>query len=280
MAIRRLRAAVGRVLRARLRVPPYAAVRWQVIDPGIGSSWSGRTAVVTGAAGLLGRAVVAALVERGATVHAIDIDDEGLASLIGRHGDRVTTHAADLTDPAAATLVAAQVATHSPALHALVHCIGDNDRPATDQTITADQWHDVLAVNLVAPATTTDAFIPLLANAQASGVVFITSLNGRSPSKWPHYAAAKSGLSKLTEDLSLRLAPRGIRVNAVSPGWFTAVGPDSATPHHWLAPLGRAAMPVEAVVNAVLFLADPLLSPCTTGAELHVDAGGNGHAPR
>jgi len=274
--MQRVRGARGRWLRVkhvamRALFPP-PPVSWQLVDPGAGGAFAGRTVVVTGAAGLLGREMVAALLAQGAQVHAVDRDRAGLAALVdGGRSTLPMTHVADLSDDAAVELVAAAISQCTHGLDALIHCIGGSDGRTGVTTIDAESWVRVLAMNLVAPALFTAAMVPLLARVPASGVVVITSINGRAPSPWPHYAAAKAGAAKLTRDLAVQLAPQGIRVNAVAPGWLAA-GTDQPLFDRF-APLGSTAVPCAAVVQAALFLADARMSPCTTGQELAVDAG-------
>ena len=238
-----------------------------------GHSWSGRTVLVTGAAGELGKATVDALVQRGARVHAADRDEATLTVLARRHGERVVPHLADLSVQSSIEQLALDLSHQESSIDALIHCVGHNTYPSSSQPIPADEWQGVLADNLIAPALMSQSLLPLLGRVPASGVVMVTSINGRISSPWPHYAAAKAGLSKLTRDLAFQFAPHGVRVNAVAPGWF--VGPDThdgPTPDR-SATLTAVASPVAAIVHAVLFLADPALSPCTTGQELAVDAG-------
>lgn len=221
---------------------------------------------------MLGREMVAALLGQGAKVHAVDRDGAGLATLAADvQSELLTVNVADLSDGDAVRRAVAAVSRQTHGVDALIHCVGGNDWRTDLTGIDAEDWARVLAMNLVAPALFTAAMVPLLARAPASGVVLITSINGRAPSPWPHYAAAKAGASKLTRDLAAQLAPQGIRVNAVAPGWLV---PSTDRPSFdRFAPLGSAAVPCAAVVQAALFLADALRSPCTTGQELAVDAG-------
>ena len=270
---RRLRERWRRVKHvAKREIFPPAPVTWRLVDPGAGGAFAGRTVVVTGAAGLLGREMVAALLAQGAHVHAVDCDGAGLAALVdGGATALLITHVTDLSDGHAVDQAAAAISQRTNGVDALIHCVGGNDGSTDLTTMDSEIWARVLTMNLVAPALFTSAMVPLLAKVPASGVVVITSINGRVPSPWPCYAAAKAGAAKLVRDLAAQLAPQGIRVNAVAPGWLAA-GTDKP-PFDRYAPLGSAAVPCAAVVQAALFLADALRSPCTTGQELAVDAG-------
>jgi NAD(P)-dependent dehydrogenase (short-subunit alcohol dehydrogenase family) len=256
---------------AKRELFPPPPVTWQLVDPGAGGAFAGRTVVVTGAAGLLGREMVAALLAQGAQVHAVDRDATGLAAVAqGCPSSTLHMHVADLADGDAATAAVAAIAEHAGGVDALIHCVGGNDDRKDFATIDAASWNRMLSMNLVAPALFTAAMLPLLAQVPASGVVMITSINGRVPSPWPHYAAAKAGAGKLMRDLAVQVAPQGIRVNAVAPGELVASA--DAARFGRFAPLGSTTVPCSAVVQAALFLADGLRSPCTTGQELAVDA--------
>ena len=259
-----------RSLRARRARVDSALPSWSVIHPASGHSWSGRTVVVTGAAGLLGREMVEALVLRGAVVHAVDRADLRLAE---GHSDRVIIHVADVAHQASVDQLVRSLSQTAASLDALIHCVGHNAYVPAGQPVSADTWHRVLSDNLIAPALVTQALLPLLEHVPLAGVVMVTSINGRISSQWPDYAAAKAGLGKLTRDLATQFAPLGVRVNAVAPGWFVRSDAASHGTPDASASLTGAASPVEAIVNAVLFLADPALSPCTTGQELAVDGG-------
>ena len=272
----RIRRAVH-AARRELRSPP--PVVWELADPrGANQRFAGRIVVVTGAAGLIGSLLVESFLAAGAAVHAVDIDSAGLDRLRADSvshtetadradiADRLTTHVADLGDPEAIT----RFAVPFDRVDVLVNNVGYND-DVRGPNVSAESWRRVLDVNLVGPALLTGELMHALTASRDTSVVFITSVNGVHPSPWLHYAAAKAALGKVVIDLADQLAPRGIRVNAVAPG---VVRPPGASVDRRAASggaVGGGAVPVEAVVNAVLFLGDTRMSPMTTGQQLVID---------
>lgn len=268
----RLRRAVN-AARRELRTPP--PVTWHLVDPRIEEAdFAGQTVLITGAAGLIGAGLVEAFLARGAVVHAVDRDGPGLQALAARNAlgtpGALRVHVVDLSRPAAATELNNVVAR----LNVLVHCAGLNDRRVGVETLTHESWHEVLDANLVSPSLITAAFADKLSQSPGrASVLFVTSVNADIPSRWLHYAAAKAAEAKFMKDLAGQWAPQGIRVNAVAPAWTTDAGLEAerrSAGHH---PLGHSAVPVEAIVHAVLFLSDSARSPMTTGQQLVIDGG-------
>lgn len=258
--------------RRELRTP--VPVQWNLIDPARESEqFLDQHVLITGAAGLIGSALVEAFVAQGAVVDAVDIDEQGLAALVDHlpddswSTDRLRTHVCDLRNPLAIAALAASIET----LDILVNNAGTNGLVAGVRSTASNLWSEVLQVNLVGPALLTDALVPKLAAAITGSVVFVTSIHAVSSSKLPAYAASKAAGVKLMEDFAMQLAPQNIRVNAVGPGWVLADDADAGVRALAAQPLAYGPVPVGAVVQAVQFLADRSRSPVTTGQHLVVD---------
>ena len=267
------RARVWRAVHAarrELRTP--APPIWRLVDPRAANErFAGRVVVVTGGAGLIGSVLTESFLAAGATVNALDRDGDGLEALAagsaGRAaGDRLLVHRFDMTDDAAIDAFG-RATDH---VDILINNVGANDDRQGIEEITADSWRSVLDVNLVGPALLTRALNEQLRRSDAASVVFVTSINAIAPSPWLHYAAAKAGIAKLVVDIAHDLVLDGIRVNAVAPGHVLdrrrAADRRAKVPFG----LGGGAVPVEAVVHAVHFLADAETSPMTTGQQLIV----------
>ncbi|QDY79353.1 SDR family NAD(P)-dependent oxidoreductase [Streptomyces qinzhouensis] len=243
---------------------------------------TGRTALITGAAGGIGRACALLLARAGATVHCADLDEDGLAgtrALVSADGGTARLHPLDVTDDTAVAAVVDSVVRSAGRLDVLAAIAGImHTAPVLD---TADEDLDrVLAVNfkgvLYACRHSARAMIatgtPGSLVTMASGAVD-TALSGLFA-----YSAAKAAVVQLTRTLATELGPHGIRANVVAPGWIRTpmTHRDDPAGHRTAAmarrsPLGRAGEP-EDIAHAVLHLASDA-SAFTTGQIIRPNGG-------
>jgi 3-oxoacyl-[acyl-carrier protein] reductase len=224
-----------------------------------------QTAIVTGGAGTLGRAIGDALAARGRRVILADI------AMVEDPGAGQTSVVTDITDPAARAALLAEAGE----IDILVNCAGTGAIvPFLDTT--AELWDRIIGLNLSAAFHLGQA----AARAMAPGgsIVNIASVSGiRASAGRVAYGVSKAGLIQLTQQMAVELAPREITVNAVAPG--PVDGPLANDTHprsqkdDYLAtiPQGRYAQPSE-IASAVAFLAGPEARHIT-GACLAVDGG-------
>ncbi|MDH0614596.1 MULTISPECIES: SDR family oxidoreductase [unclassified Agrobacterium] len=234
-------------------------------------------AIVTGAAGDIGRAIAAALSESHAKVVLVDIDANALSNALSElSGPGFVAKTCDVTDPQDLARLASEVAELGE-VTTLVNNAGAARAVSLHDT-TADIWRRDNALNLEAPFLCFRAFEEVLKLTQGS-VVNITSVNGMAVFGHPAYSAAKAGLIHLTRLIAVEYGKFGIRCNAVAPGtvrtqaWEAraAVNPQVfAEAKHWY-PLQRIVRP-EDVANAVAFLAGPQAF-AISGVCLPVDCG-------
>lgn len=266
----RLRRAL-RAARRELRTP--LPVTWQLVDAATdGDSFRGQTVLITGASGMIGTSLVSAFLGQGATVHAVDRvapERHRTAPSTADTSDQLHIHVADLTDRADIAHLAAAV----PTLDVLINNAGFNDLHRDIHDLDADGWRRSFDTNVIAHGLLVGHLATKLRTAPGASIVNITSIQAAAPSHWPAYAAAKAALAKLSVDLALQFAGHGVRVNSVAPGWVLPHDADLDRRAEAVQPLGHGTVPVEAIVHAVLFLADRRRSPCTTGQELLVDGG-------
>lgn len=237
---------------------------------------SGRTALVTGATGGLGRAVTELLHAEGATVYVTDVDTARGTSLAGHLGSGARFVPLDVTDEDAWSGALAEVEVSGDRLTTLVNCAGAALKRPIAETSVAD-FRRIVELNL------TGTFLGIRAAghhlADGGAIVNISSLNGvLATAELGAYVASKFAVSALTRVAALELADRGIRVNAVCPGSIETPITDTAdfADTDWDAylrtiPLGRRGIPVE-VAHAVLYLAGDE-SRYVTGTDLVIDGG-------
>ncbi|MDN2566661.1 SDR family oxidoreductase [Aquibium sp. A9E412] len=243
---------------------------------------SGRTALVTGAGGGIGAGIARRLAAAGAAValhyNASRAAAERLAEEIGAAGGRAAAFAADIADPAACPALLGAVAERLGEPDILVNNAGVQPVEAFE-AIAPDSLRAMMDANLGGPFALVQAFAARLAEAgdRPGAVVNIASIEGLQPAPGhSHYAASKAALIMFTRAAAMELGPRGIRVNAVSPGLIHRDGIEEGWPEgvaRWraAAPLGRLGRP-EDIGDAVLFLASDA-ARWITGANLVVDGG-------
>lgn len=182
---------------------------------------SGRTALLTGATGGLGRAIAEALGGRGARLILSARDADALATMAAAlpgEGHRVA--AADLAEPGAAERLAEEVG-------AVDVLIANAGLPAAGNLtdFSAEQVARALRVNLEAPMLLARALYPAMVERRAGHLVFISSLSGKAASpRTSIYNATKFGLRGFALGLRPDLAPSGVGVSLVSPGFVREAG--------------------------------------------------------
>lgn len=242
----------------------------------------GRTCVVTGGGGGLGRAFALGLGGRGARVVVVDEDGAAAQRAADEVGGSAFSVTADCTDPGDIDRVLDEVTDQFGAPpDGLVNNAGVLDHAAV-LDIDDDRAERVLRINTLGPIRFTRAFARRLVDRSLPGAIVnitsttahVASLRGLST-----YAASKGGLLAFTRGAAADLAPHGIRVNAVSPGWMrTSMSSsleDGSSPLLARIPMGRPADPAELVGAAAFLLSDE--AGYVTGTVLPVDGGWLGY---
>jgi pteridine reductase len=235
---------------------------------------AGRTALVTGGAHRLGRALATALADAGMRVaihyNSSSAEADTLVTELSGLGHEARAYRADLTDSEAPASLVAAVSRDFRGLDVLVNSAAVMQRTPFD-SVTPAEWDNMFALNLRAPFFVSQAAAPLLRNARGS-IVNLADLAAFET--WPEYiphGISKAGIVQMTRALARVLAPE-VRVNAIAPGAVLLPDHwDAATRAHFAAttPLRRIGSPSD-VVEALLYL---LRADYVTGETLVVDGG-------
>lgn len=235
-----------------------------------------RCALVTGAASGIGSACVDAFIAAGATVIGVDVAE----SQGGGPGSEPRT--CDVSDDDAVAALFADLARTHDRIDAIVNVAGVQTAAALEHASVGD-WDRQMAVNVRSCFLMAKHGLPLLRRSESAAIVNVGSVAGhRGTAGVSGYSASKGGVIALTRSLAHELAPKGIRVNSVSPGWtetafnapvITELGGQSELDElvRGNVPLGRQGTPDE-IASAAVFLAGPAAS-YITGQDLVVDGG-------
>ncbi|RVC72768.1 SDR family oxidoreductase [Mesorhizobium sp. M4A.F.Ca.ET.022.05.2.1] len=237
------------------------------------AEFEGKTAVVTGAGGGLGSAIVALLNERGARVVGCDQSNEALAS-----PHLASRHVFDLLDRVTIETAIAAILDSDGVPDILINNAGWT-RAETLGALTADRIAHELDLNLAGVMIFADPIAKAMAKRGSGSVVFISSVNAIAHFGNPAYAAAKAGINAYAKSIAVELGRSGVRANVVCPGSIRtaawehrlAKDPEILGKLKRLYPLGRIVNASE-VAETVAFLASDRASG-VTGVVMPVDAG-------
>jgi len=238
-----------------------------------------KTALVTGASGDIGLAIVEKLLSLGCTVFATYQRNRAtLDALVKEHpyGNALHISSCDVTDTDDVQRLLGRTAGHASKLDILVNNAGLN-KDAVFQQMTWDEFDQVIKTNLYGTFHVTQASMRLLRAAKQASVINLSSVAGLAGSAGQtNYSAAKAAIGGLTRSLARELSTKGIRVNAVAPGLV-----DSAMVKRVPRNLVRQALDaiavkrlgaVQEVANVVAFLAGDEAS-YIIGQTIAVDGG-------
>ncbi|MGI5228141.1 2,3-dihydro-2,3-dihydroxybenzoate dehydrogenase [Actinoallomurus sp. CA-142502] len=257
-----------------------------------GPELDGRFALITGAGGGIGAAVVARLAGDGARVLATDLDLEGAEALAGTYPGQVTARALDVTDAAAVESLVEEAERTLGPLDVAVNVAGVLRRSDVTE-LTDEDWAHTFAVNTDGVFhVSRSAARRMAARGRGSIVTVASNAAGVPRAGMSAYAASKAAAVMFTKCLGLEVAARGVRCNTVSPGstltdmqrsmWAAAGVQDEEAAarrviegdlaaHRTGIPLGRIADPAD-IADAVLFLVSDRARHITMH-DLYVDGG-------
>ncbi|MER8491990.1 SDR family oxidoreductase [Mesorhizobium australicum] len=247
---------------------------------------SGKIALVTGAAGAIGRSVARRLSANGAAIIVADIDFEG-AERVAAGLDGAMACAVDIRNAASVDAAVTATIERYGRLDILVNNAGVNTlaHRVTIDEFPAEEWDRITGIDLDGLYTMSRAALaPMLAAGNGGRIINIASVVGLAAMRLQSpFVAAKAGIIHLTRSMAIELGAKGILTNAIAPGsvmtaltaklFYGDDGKFAGRTQEFLAhvPLGRPAQPEE-IAETVLFLASPAAS-YINGQVLAVDGG-------
>lgn len=178
--------------------------------------------VVTGGANGMGRHVALQLIEKGARVALLDVDEVGLkqtAALVGSRADRISFHVVDVTNRSATSGLPDAVVTAHGAVDGLVNVAGIIHRFARVDDLAFDEIDRVINTNLYGVLNVTKAFLPQLLKRRTAHITVVSSMGSFVPVPGQTiYGASKGAVKMFAEGLNSELRGTNVRVSVVFPG--------------------------------------------------------------
>lgn len=184
-----------------------------------------RTALVTGAAGAIGRAIVEKLLDAGHRVVLVDLNNDALErAKVGLPSDRVLCLHSDISGDGAAAALDASIRAQWEPVSILINNAGVSPKHAGKSLglieLTKEEWDFVMSVNVFAPMRLAQQFVPFMREQRWGRIVNLSSRAGRSVanSAGPAYMTSKAAILGLTRSIASEFAGDGITSNSVAPG--------------------------------------------------------------
>ncbi len=236
----------------------------------------GKVAVITGAARGIGKAIALKFAEQGCNVAFTDlvIDENGKATeeAIAAYGVQVKGYASNAADFAQTHEVIEQIHKDFGRIDILVNNAGIT-KDGLMMRMSEAQWDAVLTVNLKSAFNFIHAVTPIMARQKAGSIINMSSVVGVSGNAGQcNYSASKAGMIGLAKSIAKEMGPRGIRANAIAPGFIITEMTNQLSDEvkegwYKMIPLRRGGLP-EDVANVALFLASDL-SSYVSGQVIH-----------
>lgn len=242
----------------------------------------GKTALITGAARGIGKALAIKFAQEGANIAFTDlvIDENGKETEkeIAAYGVKAKGYASNAADFAQTKEVVAEIHKEFGSVDILVNNAGIT-KDGLMMRMTEQQWDMVIAVNLKSAFNFINATLPIMMRQRAGSIINMASVVGvHGNAGQSNYAASKAGMIALAKSIAQEVGSRGIRANAIAPG-FIETAMTEALPEEirqeWAKkiPLRRGGK-VEDIANVAAFLASDM-SSYVTGQVIQVDGGMN-----
>ncbi len=243
---------------------------------------AGKTAIVTGAAGGIGRAICLAFSNAGANVIAADVDESGIEETVFLCAGHAAAARCDVSNDHDAQNVVASAMDGFGGLHILVNNAATFVGYGTVVEVSEEDWNRAMAVNLTGPFLMSKNAVPAMAKSGGGSIIHMASQLGQV-GKPGHcwYGAAKAALIQLAKIMAIDHVEQNIRVNTISPGPISTARvhrkhggeANAEQASGGLTVMGRLGRPEE-IAQAAVFLASEA-SSYMTGADLLVDGGYN-----
>ncbi len=245
----------------------------QLVQPG--ELLQGKNVLITGAGRNIGRAIALESAQQGANIYFIEKNEtlcQQLEQTLTAMGNPGKGFVCDITNPEAIDAVWQQLSTIPIKIDVLINNVGIH-LPTSIRHLNRQEWQTTYQTNVFGPVYLTHLISQAMVQQQLAGnIIFISSIHQWVPVGCAGYSSSKAAIGSIIQELAIELAPHGIRVNGVAPGWTALDDADLPRPDP-RGQLHETTIPPQYLGRAAVYLAADYFSQYTTGTVLKVDSG-------
>jgi NAD(P)-dependent dehydrogenase (short-subunit alcohol dehydrogenase family) len=236
----------------------------------------GKNVLITGAGGTIGKSIAIEMVRQGANIYYTD-SDESKVKALGQKLDSFSEGASgfvgDITSKGDIKSLCDWLKKKKTVIDTLVNNVGIKLETSSILNTNYENMSQTLDTNFIGPIYLTRLIVENMFSEGIQGaIIFISSIHQWSISKSISYSASKAAVGTAVRELALELAPHGIRVNGIAPGWV-AQDPKGRILPFPKGPLHKKSIHPQYIGRAVVYLASNYYSEFTTGATITIDGG-------
>jgi NAD(P)-dependent dehydrogenase (short-subunit alcohol dehydrogenase family) len=245
----------------------------QLVKPG--QLLEGKTILVTGAGKNIGRSIALECVQQGAIVYCLEKDAilaRNIEKTLGELGNLGQVFVCDITCHKQVDETLTLIKELQVKIDILVNNVGIH-LPTSIYQFDLQKWEKTYQTNLFSSVYLTHVVIQTMIEQNIKGnFIFLSSIHQETPIGCAGYSSSKAAIGMIIEELAIELAPFGIRVNGIAPGW-TGVDEDGHPYSDRRGHLHQTSIPPQYIGRAAVYLASDYYSQYTTGTVLKVDSG-------
>jgi len=236
----------------------------------------GKNILITGAGRNIGRAIAIETAKQGANVFFTDIDKKPLNALekeLSQYPVQSKGFLSDISKTEDIDFLCQNLFELQPRIQLLCNNVGLTGNRAEKDDMNLSEWHNMFQANVFGPMYLTHQISKRMIDDRTAGsIIFMTSIHQWHVRRIASYSSSKAALGMIIKELAVDLAPFGIRVNGIAPGYVQEDENENPVPHRHT-PLHKTSIKPVYIARAVIYLASDFFSKFTTGAVITIDAG-------
>jgi 3-oxoacyl-[acyl-carrier protein] reductase len=237
---------------------------------------TGKNVLVTGAGQNIGKSIAVEMAKQGARVFFTDIDRKKIESLekeLSEYGHFSKGFVSDISRHEEIDDLYSELTNAGVQIDILINNVGIQSRIDSIFDFDKSDWEKTFNVNLFGPMYLTSLVVKKMrSNEVAGSVLFITSVHQWAVRTVASYSASKAALGMVVKELALDLAPYGIRVNGIAPGWVAEDSEGKLLKHPYC-PLHKTSIRPCYIGRAAVYISSDYFSRQTTGTVIKIDGG-------